>query len=760
MDQLTQQLQANLEGELAKVIERTNVGTDNPAIKAAITNTALQMARNTSSSVTNKANKNLIDIPQNAIGPKNAFDIVAGNLGSADITNGMSNLLNNQLGGSLTSQLVNTFNAQLNTNLPDILKSKLNLSSLTAGLGDTLSSVVNTNIQSALSNFSTELFKKPIVNPPVVPNISTFFSGGSGEQALENVNKQFSTNVANKYVQKAASFNIQNEDNNGKLAVVSTGFSDPQAKFPLKEYDGISETNKLAQGDVNGTIVQKKNLSRMIEAKLPGGESWSQPESPFKGEYPFNKVTQTESGHIIEMDDTPGSERLQIYHRSGTFVEIDANGSVVKRAVGSSYEIIDKNNKVAISGRADISVSGNCNIFVGNDANIEVEGDTNLTCHNDVTAMAGGKMNLSAVEEMNITSANVNIEAYHTMNMKSNINLNMHVTKDFFMRSNTNMYFQTTTYYGNTTNSYHQTLQNSYDKHGGTRYIQAGGQFNLRTGSTINMDGSQTWIQSGRSAASQDSKPSIIADISKIGIMTGRKDILTVELSDPVFMSMADVYALKLEEEPQTSKEYADFRDEIVTAGFSTFLEFDTAPILVETENVSSQQSTALPGDDSLLQHEELPGNYNLSPNFTLEMLSSSATISKDFVRGTDQIKYGQIVKNLQQVALNVLEPAFNLYPNLLVASGYRSPLNSSESSQHPLGKAVDIHLQGFTREELFKAAKLLALSLNYDMFILQYCSYAKVPWLHISYDGGSNRKQVLTFYNNKRYSSGLSNLK
>jgi hypothetical protein len=267
MDVLTQQLQANLEQELASAIQRSNVGADNPAIKAAITSTALQLAKQTSSSVNNKANKNLVEIPQNTIGPKNPFDIVASNLNSTDVTSGLSNILNNQLSGPLTAQLVNTFNQQLNTNLPDVLKSKLNINNLTAGLGDTLSSVVNTNIQSALSNFSTELFKKPIVNPPVVPNISTFFSSGgaNSEQALENVNKQFSTNVANKYIQKAASFNVQNEDNNGKLAVVSTGFSDPQANYPLKEYDGISETNKLAQGDVNGTIVQKKNLSRMIE---------------------------------------------------------------------------------------------------------------------------------------------------------------------------------------------------------------------------------------------------------------------------------------------------------------------------------------------------------------------------------------------------------------------------------------------------------------------------------------------------------------
>ena len=75
---------------------------------------------------------------------------------------------------------------------------------------------------------------------------------------------------------------------------MSKGFTDPQANYPTKEYVGVSETNKLAQGDVRGTIVQKKNNERMIGAKLPYGESWDQPESPYRGEYPYNKVTQTE----------------------------------------------------------------------------------------------------------------------------------------------------------------------------------------------------------------------------------------------------------------------------------------------------------------------------------------------------------------------------------------------------------------------------------------------------------------------------------
>ena len=34
--------------------------------------------------------------------------------------------------------------------------------------------------------------------------------------------------------------------------------------------------------------------------------------------YPFNKVVETEGGHLFEIDDTPGNERFSRFHKSGT----------------------------------------------------------------------------------------------------------------------------------------------------------------------------------------------------------------------------------------------------------------------------------------------------------------------------------------------------------------------------------------------------------------------------------------------------------
>lgn len=45
----------------------------------------------------------------------------------------------------------------------------------------------------------------------------------------------------------------------------------------------------------------------------------------YNTEYPYNTTYTTKSGHAIELDDTPGHERIHIWHRSGCYEEI-SNG--------------------------------------------------------------------------------------------------------------------------------------------------------------------------------------------------------------------------------------------------------------------------------------------------------------------------------------------------------------------------------------------------------------------------------------------------
>ena len=128
--------------------------------------------------------------------------------------------------------------------------------------------------------------------------------------------------------------------------------------YPL--YTEESDVSSIARGD---SVLDKK-----IEI-----EGHTFPDSVAEPVYPYNKVYQSESGHVIEVDDTVGKERLSTYHRSGTFQEVHPDGSVVQRIVNDNYQIVSKDDKIYIAGNADLTVEkGNVTINV-NTGNVDMK---------------------------------------------------------------------------------------------------------------------------------------------------------------------------------------------------------------------------------------------------------------------------------------------------------------------------------------------------------------------------------------------------
>ena len=54
---------------------------------------------------------------------------------------------------------------------------------------------------------------------------------------------------------------------------------------------------------------------------------------------PTNKVHKTEAGHKIELDNTSGSERINIQHKTGTTINISADGTVFVNASNTTVDI-------------------------------------------------------------------------------------------------------------------------------------------------------------------------------------------------------------------------------------------------------------------------------------------------------------------------------------------------------------------------------------------------------------------------------------
>jgi hypothetical protein len=112
------------------------------------------------------------------------------------------------------------------------------------------------------------------------------------------------------------------------------------------------------QGDVSE--LARENMTINKQRVDPGGstQSFREPESAYQSKYPYNKVFQSESGHVFEVDDTPNFERIHTYHRSGTYAEIDQNGRKVEKIIGDDFEIVMKNKTVYIKGNVNIKVDG------------------------------------------------------------------------------------------------------------------------------------------------------------------------------------------------------------------------------------------------------------------------------------------------------------------------------------------------------------------------------------------------------------------
>ena len=334
---ITKQIQGVLENSIFNKIIALNLDIPNPILRSIVSRVAEVGSVDIVKTVSQASNKELTDIPKSLIGPFNPVNIVNANNGPTQISNNIDGIIQQQLLLQTTDKIVSKLQSQLRLSLPTDKLGIINFDALAATLIQSITPTVGKTLSTAVSGFADTIFNKGKEPKVTTTSIESLYSTLSPEEAQNKTDEIFDTSIANTALIEARNFNINSAQNAEKLEVLSKGFTDPNANYPTKEYAGISETNKLAQGDSRGTVVQVKNKNRMKGAKLPGGAAWDEPDSAFNGAYPYNKVTQTESGHIIEIDDTPGSERIHIYHKSGTYVEIDSNGSMVKRTKGSSY---------------------------------------------------------------------------------------------------------------------------------------------------------------------------------------------------------------------------------------------------------------------------------------------------------------------------------------------------------------------------------------------------------------------------------------
>lgn len=168
--------------------------------------------------------------------------------------------------------------------------------------------------------------------------------------------------------------------------------TDAQMPIVTATFPGIGDISDL----IKGTNTVKKTLMSAGGIK--------EPQSSYKAVYPHNKVMTTTSGHVIEIDDTPGAERLHIYHKSGTFIEFRPDGTAVYRHTGATHfltqgnvsEIVQGDYKVVVSGNLDFQIGGNATIKAGGSVNIQSGSSMNIKSGSSMAIQAGGSISMKA----------------------------------------------------------------------------------------------------------------------------------------------------------------------------------------------------------------------------------------------------------------------------------------------------------------------------------------------------------------------------
>lgn len=140
--------------------------------------------------------------------------------------------------------------------------------------------------------------------------------------------------------------------------------SDKQEGLILGSIAGRGDVSSIAKGE-GGAYVQalKKSLATgVVDAR---GETWSEPETQYATQYPNSKVFQSKSGHVVEYDDTPGAERVVIFHKSGTFQEFHPDGKRVNKNTKQSFDIHLGGNNIFVNGNLNLVATGDYRVSVG-----------------------------------------------------------------------------------------------------------------------------------------------------------------------------------------------------------------------------------------------------------------------------------------------------------------------------------------------------------------------------------------------------------
>jgi len=134
-----------------------------------------------------------------------------------------------------------------------------------------------------------------------------------------------------------------------------------------------------------------------------------------------------------------------------------------------------------------------------------------------------------------------------------------------------------------------------------------------------------------------------------------------------------------------------------------------------------------------------------LSNNFSLSEFTKSDTAIR---LGIDNVPSNDHIDGLTELCENILQPVRNHFGSVRVNSGFRClllnrALKSNDTSQHVMGEAADIEVNGVSNYDL---ACWIRDNTEFDKCILEFYTSGEPSsgWVHVSFRE-DNRKETYT---------------
>jgi hypothetical protein len=474
----------------------------------------------------------------------------------------------------------------------------------------------------------------------------------------------------------------------GALNDVSTtkapAFADPNNEFPKCEYNNLPDTNKLAVGDITETPIAKR--IKNIRENIPTvNGSWDEPKPAYCATYPYNFTYQTEAGHLVEFDNTKGQERIHIYHKKGTYMEIDMNGSMVRKVMGDNYEIMEHNDNLFVRGAYKLTVEGATQILVKNDVNLQVYGDA--------TATVNKSLNVNVASDINMNSGG-------TFNIKAR--------------------------------AFNLTTEENVDLSVGSAYKQTAADNTNIIGRNVYID-----VNSSRGQIRVDDK---LADSASSNSLSDAPEAKTIEEIDIKPLNRPDCTpnAYRLDAGEPGSEQIHQQQVQSGEVVPTTPTESGTA------EPAASVASNVNCDCTEFNSFNEFPDSLKLSKYFNLGELSSRAVVVKQKVVENRGLTPAQITCNLKNLAVNCLDKIKETYPDMFVTNAFRLDKQYT-TSDHGTGMAADIQFTKATATDYYTIVQWIAENVPYKQILLEYGGGARNPWIHIAFDK-SGQKHPLPY--------------